>query len=160
VLRRGVPALAIGLLGLLALGSLVRDVAQGLPWSSPIITTNFASSGDYARVGVALRKRLHGATVQSPEEIGTLAYFCDCAIVDEFSDRGQAIELIDRQRAKAGALSAVLLDVNYAWLRHDQKPRRLEYRLGYDPTPGSGPDVWPVHSDWRGTGHITLTRVP
>src|SRR5205807_4770702 len=96
--RRAVaPVLAFGVVALLALGNTVRDVKQGVPWRSPIFSTNFATASDYARIGRALRARVAGATVASYGEIGTLAYYCECEIVDVYSHRGEAVQLINHR---------------------------------------------------------------
>lgn len=155
-LRAGVPATVLGLVGLLALGNGAVDVKQGVPWASPVIFGNWASASDYARVGTALGRRIGGATVASPGEIGTLAYFCDCAIVDEFSDRGRAIGLINAKIANSGIVGRTFYRLNYAFLDRNQKPRPLDYRLEYTPGPGSGPDTWQVYSAAKGVGHFTL----
>ncbi len=159
-LRTVPPLLALGLTGLLALSAAAVDVAQGIPWKSPVIFGNWASAPDYARVGTELGARLDGASVASPGEIGTLAYFCECAIIDEFSDRGHAKELIERRIATASPLMSLALRVNYHWLDRSITPREPDYRLVYGSGPATGPDSWPVQSAARGAGHFTLTREP
>ncbi|WP_254897331.1 hypothetical protein [Amycolatopsis sp. Hca4] len=159
-LRTVPPLLALGLTGLLALSAAAVDVAQGIPWKSPVVFGNWASAPDYARVGTALGARLDGASVASPGEIGTLAYFCECAIIDEFSDRGHAKELIERRIATANPLMSLALRVNYHWLDRSITPREPDYRLNYGSGPATGPDSWPVQSAARGAGHFTLTREP
>lgn len=152
------PRLATALLAALALGALVRDVSQGVPWREPLVTTNFAVASQYARIGTALHRLIGDAPVRSPAEIGTLAYFCECQIIDEFSDRGAALPLIDERRRTGAGWTQPLLDVNYAFLRRE-KPPRLKYALGYVPPPGR-PGGWPTNSPWRGHGHIVLERAP
>jgi hypothetical protein len=154
------PALAVGLTALLALGIVVRDVRQGVPWRSPILSTNYATADSYERVGKLVRGAVRGATVSSFGEIGTLAYYCDCRIVDVYSHRGEAIPLIDHQIAKADVLRP-LLDLNYLLLDRDRQPPRIQYRLGYAHGPAtSGGAVWPVWSRWLGPGHVRLIPVP
>ena len=158
--RRAVaPVLACGVVALLALGNAVRDVKQGVPWRSPIFSTNFATASDYGRIGRALRARVAGATVASYGEIGTLAYYCECEIVDVYSHRGEAVQLINHEVDTASPLVKPILRLNYAWLDRDQKPPRLGYALAYRHGPGSGPDVWQVHSRWTGVGHVRLIRL-
>ncbi|MGW3963660.1 hypothetical protein ACWED2_27850 [Amycolatopsis sp. NPDC005003] len=154
------PLLALGLTGLLALGAAAVDAAQGIPWKSPVIFGNWASAQDYARVGKELGARLDGASVASPGEIGTLAYFCECAIIDEFSDRGHAKVLVERRIATANPLMRLALRVNYHWLDRSITPREPAYRLLYEPGPATGPDSWQVRSAAKGVGHFTLVREP
>ncbi|WP_410674322.1 hypothetical protein [Amycolatopsis sp. cmx-4-68] len=158
--RTGPPVLALGVVGALVVSGAAVDAAQGVPWRSPVIFGNWASAGDYARVGGQLGPRLAGASVASPGEIGTLAYFCECAILDEFSDRGQAVALIDRRIATANPAMSLALRVNYHWLDRSVTAREPDYRLQYAPGPASGPDTWTVSSAAKGTGHFTLTREP
>jgi hypothetical protein len=158
LLRPMVPAAALAVLGLLALSNAAVDVKQGVPWSSPVIFGNWASAHDYARVGTALRKRVGSATVASPGEIGTLAYFCDCAIVDEFSDRGALMKRVN-QKIDAGGPGGILVKLNYLLADRKQRPRRLDYLLQYARGPGSGRDVWQVRSAALGVGHFTLVPV-
>jgi hypothetical protein len=159
-LRTGPPVLALGLTGVLVLGGASVDVAQGLPWKSPVVFGNWASAQDYARVGTALGQRLDGASVASPGEIGTLAYYCQCAILDVFSDRGEAVSLVQQRIATANPLMSLALRVNYHWLDRSAGPRKADYRLQYASGPATGPDSWQVSSAAKGVGHFTLTREP
>jgi hypothetical protein len=159
-LRTGPPLLALGLTGVLVLGGAAVDAAQGLPWKSPVVFGNWASAQDYARVGTELGKRLDGATVASPGEIGTLAYYCQCAILDVFSDRGEAVSLVQQRIATANPVMSVALRVNYHWLDRSAGQRKRDYRLQYASGPATGPDSWQVYSAAKGVGHFTLTREP
>lgn len=160
--RRATPVVAIGLLGVIAAvvaATAVVAVQRGVPWRSPTIFGNWASAEDYARVGTELGRRVGDAPVRSPGEIGTLAYFCECRIVDVFSDRGRIPALLEERLAESGPIGAALLETNYLWFDRDREPLTPEYRLLYASGPGRGPDTWTVHSDARGVGHFTLVRV-
>ena len=161
-LRPAVPALALGLVALVVAGSLARAVAHGVPWRTPLITTNFATADEYAELGLELRDRTRGATVENRGEVGTIAYFCECPLVEGFSDRGRVIPFIDGRIDGSGPLKRQLYELNYLWLDRDQKPRRPEYSLvhAFGPAPEPGPDVWSLNSPWSGPGHVTLSRVP
>lgn len=157
--RPGPPAVLLGLIGLLVAGNLAVDLKQGVSWKSPVIFGNWASAQDYARVGIELGERLRGATVRSPGEIGTLAYYCDCAIVDEFSDRGLVLEKVNLRMDTADSVTGLLLRLNYAKLDRTTPPRAVDYQLEYALGPGSGPDTWTVYSAAKGVGHFTLVPV-
>lgn len=158
-LRAAAPAVVLSTAGCLALGNLAMSLKEGVPWRSAIIHTNWATAEEYADIGVALRGRIGSATVESPGEIGTLAYFCECSIVDDFSDPGRAVEKVDEVTASAGFVNELVLDLNYLWLDRDQRPRDVAYTLRHEPGPGSGPDVWQVSSKWTGGGHLRLEPV-
>lgn len=157
VLRPGVPTVALMVIGLLMIGNLGIEAEQGIPWRSPVVFGNWASAKDYARVGAALAAAVGTRTVNTPAEIGTLAYFCDCDIVNEFADPGVVTGLVNQRIAHAGPVGRLLLDINYHWMDRDRKPKRPEYTLGYYSGPASGPDIWQVYSAAAGTGHLTLT---
>jgi hypothetical protein len=154
------PLLLLGLVGLLALGSVGVDINRSVPWRFPVIYTNWAIPSDYARLGIALRHRIGSATVRGPGEIGTLAYFCNCAIVDEFSDRGYVVGMVNNDISHARFVGRLIDELNYAWLDRNQQPRHVDYLLHYDVGVGRGPDVWHVWSPWTGVGHFTLVRGP
>jgi hypothetical protein len=151
-------AVVMGVAAALALANLAVDLGHGVPWRSPVIFGNYASAHDYARVGLALHARVGRAPVESPGEIGTLAYFCNCAIVDQFSDRGSAIAVVNAKLHSKGPVTRELLRLNYAWTDLDRRPRPVAYRLLYARGPGAGPNVWQVWSASRGIGHFTLAR--
>ncbi len=162
-LRPAVPALALCLVALVALASLARDVKQGVPWRAPLISSNYATADAYADIGVALSGQLGGATAElQMGEIGTLAYFCDCALVEQFSDRGFVMTLIDDRIDQAGPLTRLAYKVNYLWLDRTQQPRPHQYTLrrALGPAPIPGPTVWPLESRWSGVSHLELSPAP
>ena len=122
-----------------------------MPWTSPPFFGNWASAADYARVGRELAARIGAAPVGAPGEIGTLAYFCDCTIVDGFSDPGLLGRQIDERIEQAGPVTGALLRLNYARFDRLRPPIKIAYQLRY----GSGPGERTVHSAAKGVGHFT-----
>ena len=154
VRRRWAVVAAAGL----ACAALVVDLQHGVPWTRAAISTNWATAAEYERMGTDLRPLVGTAAVESPGEIGTLAYYCDCTIVDAFSDRGRVIAAIEA-REQAGGLGAALLRLNYLHLDRGQAPRPVEYRLRYEAhKQPAGPDQWPVDHWVDGRGRIVLQR--
>ena len=154
----GVTAVA-GLAILLAL-NVVADLRHGAPWRHPVVFGNWAIPADYERVGRDLGARVGDETVIAPPEVGTLAYFCECSIVDAFADRGRVVPLIDERIAAAGPLARRALDLNYLLLDHDQLPRPARYQLIWEPGPPTGADQWETWSPAAGVGHMTLIELP
>lgn len=155
--RAAVGALA-GLLTALGAGAVYFDVEGGLPWEAPPIFGNWASAQDYERVGRAVGTLVGDAPVRSPGEIGTLAYFCECVIVDEFSDRGLVVEdrLVPRL-AEASEPARTMLRANYAFFDYRLAPVTPAFDLRYGEGRGpGGPMSWEVFSAARGVGHFTL----
>lgn len=153
---RQLPRWAVfALVSLLIAGYLPAFAGRGVPWTSPPFFGNWASAADYARVGRELSARIGDAPVGAPGEIGTIAYFCDCAIIDGFSDRGLLGPEIDKRIAEAGPVARTLLKLNYARFDRFRPPVRLAYQLRYAPGPGE----WTVYSAAKGIGHFTLETV-
>ncbi|SFS42088.1 hypothetical protein [Saccharopolyspora flava] len=127
---------------------------QGLPWRTAPIETNWGSAADYARIGTEVGRRVGDATVTSPGELGTLAYFCRCRVVDGFSDRGYLGPEIAERIDRAGPLTAALLRLNY---RHFQptEPREIDYLLRVADGPGPDP-FWTISTPLGPPKHLTL----
>ncbi|CAG7623505.1 hypothetical protein SIM91_16445 [Rhodococcus opacus] len=155
---RAVAGTLAGLLAVLGAGAVYYDVESGLPWDAPPIFGNWASAQDYERVGRAVGTLVGEAPVRSPGEIGTLAYFCECVIVDEFSDRGLVVEdrLVPRL-AEATEPTRTLLRANYAFFDYRLAPVNPAFDLRYQEGRGpGGPMSWDVFSAARGAGHFIL----
>jgi hypothetical protein len=143
----------------LACASLFVDLQHGLPWQRALITTNWATPAEYQRMGQDLHGIVGTSAVESPGEIGTLAYYCDCAIVDDFSDRGRVIDAIEAGERKSDDLAATLLRLNYDHLNVGQQPRPVAYHLHFEARlPPSGPDQWPSDNWIDGPSRIVLLR--
>ncbi|HVW42920.1 MAG TPA: hypothetical protein VHC18_16365 [Amycolatopsis sp.] len=151
-------AVVLTLVGLLIAGYIPAGfLGRGFVWSSPPFFGNWASAKDYARVGLELKSRLHGAGTTGPGEIGTLAYFCDCTIVDGFADRGLLGPSIHERIDRAGPVGHWLLRLNYARFDWSQRPIPLGYQMRYEPGPGA--PEWTVSSVAKGVGHFVLVPI-
>lgn len=154
--RRGVMALAAAPLAVLAVTGAALGLVRDVPWTVTPFTTNWALPDQYARIGTDLAATVAGSTVASPGEIGTLAYFCDCAIVDAFSDRGLLVEVKRRRERHAGPLLRGVLELNH---RHFDAgaPRSVDHVLRYERgRRADGPAQWDVTSPWFGPGRLVL----
>lgn len=145
--RIGATALSV-----LAVLAYLPVFVRPTPWSSPPFFGNWASAQDYARVGRELAAAAPGANIGSPGEIGTLAYFCDCAIVDGFSDRGLLGPQIRQRIDSTGPFVSWLFRLNYRYFDWSRQPIPLQYQLRYQ----QGPGHWQVYSAAKGVGHFTL----
>ncbi|OMQ15802.1 hypothetical protein A7K94_0206985 [Modestobacter sp. VKM Ac-2676] len=153
-----VPAVA----AVAALALVATDVgfvlSRPLPWVQAPISTNWATAEQYQRIGEEMQEAARGEVVASPGEIGTLAYYCECDIVDVFSDRGAIVPLVARREREASPVMRALLGLNFTRLDRDQEP--AEPTLGVAYVTGPGPaDGWPVTSAWRGPGTFYLERL-
>jgi hypothetical protein len=109
------------------------------PWAAMPISSNSASAAEYAALAA---RAPPGTTVETFGEVGALDYFCDCTVVDRFSDRAQVAELLRAKRAEAGPVVRTLLDWNYYRFKAGP-PIRPEYKFttAEDPT-GVHPTSW------------------
>ncbi len=144
----------------LVVAAIVSLGGRPIPWTHPVIFGNWALPEEYLTLGEAVGRRVGDATVLAPPEIGTVAYACDCSVVDVFSDPGRALPLIDKRIREAGPVMRVLLEANFARLDRTQKPRRATYRLvwTHEPPPAGLP-AWHTDSPWTGRATIYLEPV-
>ncbi len=138
---------AVVLLVLLSAGYAGHDGAR---WRIAPISTNHATSEEYARVAGGL----HGKVV-SAGEVGALAYFCEdrCAIDDPLSERAALLGRVRDRIDRSGPVLGALLRVNYLFVR----PARY--------TPGTStlvmrrgtfPDGVDVATPWSGAGNLVV----
>lgn len=154
--RVAAPALTALLLAVLAFASLE---GRALPWQYPVYFGAWALPDEYRSIGAAVHREIGDGTVLAPGEIGTLAYGCECSMVDMFSDPGITLPLIEQRIDQAGPVGRFLLELNFARLDRDQAPRTLDYRLVW--TQGDVPPgvrSWPTDSP--ATGPATLYLEP
>jgi hypothetical protein len=146
--RLALPARRAGLV----LGGGLAAVTAGFllqhAWATVPITTNWATAPQYAAAAALAPP---GSVVRSHGEIGTLAYYCDCTVVDEFSDRALIVERLEARRAAAGPIIRILLGLNYANLETDP-PVQPDHAFVFD---ARGPDVT-TETPWRHQDVLTV----
>jgi hypothetical protein len=129
------------------------------PWTTMPMGSNWASSDDYARVA-SEAKIPPDSVVGSPGEIGTLAYFCHCDIVDWMSDRGRSWSFLEERERVAGPVMRTLLRWNYQNLPITQ-PAHVDYLLAFIAPGQQAPGAvrsWAVHTSMHGDQVLVLTR--
>jgi hypothetical protein len=157
-IRLGAPAVATAVL---AIGAFASLGDRELPWAYPVIFGNWALPEQYIAIGEDVRDLVGDATVKSPPEVGTVAFACECSVVDVFSDPGITLPLIEQQIRQASPVMRFLLKANFARLDRTQQPRQPEYRLvwTYDPPPAGLPS-WPTNAPGVRPATIYLEPVP
>ncbi|MGY1592651.1 hypothetical protein ACI79D_11785 [Geodermatophilus sp. SYSU D00708] len=154
--RRWLPALLPGAAAALLVATEVAFLLQrGLPWTTVPITTNWATPAQYEGIGRDLATRVDDQVIRSPGEIGTIAYYCRCDVVDPFSDRGTLLPQIDQREAEAGSLMRTLLELNFTNLDRSVPAARPELALGWIAGLDADGD-WPSTSAWMGPGAFVL----
>jgi len=144
-----VTALAGVGLTLVCAASVLND---GLPRDRAPIASNWASPAQYRAIADSLPRR---KTVQSPGEVGTLAYYYDCRgcrVIDGFADPALLHPLIQKRIDAAGALGKKLLRANYHRfeLLHGALPQRVDYTMPVWAIPADGAPMVGSWGDGRG----------
>ncbi|WP_116049013.1 hypothetical protein [Amycolatopsis palatopharyngis] len=144
----------------LATVSALAYAAPGLPRDFSPITSNHATSERYSEIGQDLGRIAQGRTVHSAGEIGALAYSCDCAIVDLFSDRGAVAPAIEESERRSGTVGRALTEANFQFFDRNQRPVApelvLEVTTGVPPAKALA--TWTIHSPWAGTQQLYLVN--
>jgi hypothetical protein len=156
---RGVSsALAFGAVALIVLAEVGADIAHGLPWETAPMRTNWASTREYQRIAEDISKREPGAVIVSPAEVGTLAYFCDCQIVDYLSDPGRTEQFIALRARQTGPFTRGLLGLNY--LHHRASvPMAAHGRLVWEKARPNGAGQWPATYSTSGKPRLNRMRL-
>jgi hypothetical protein len=140
-LQRGLSlALILIALGIPPLGMLALIAQRGVPLREALVHTNWATPAQYRAIGAWLKAN-HGdetGVLRNPGEIGTLAYYCDCILLDDlFNDRTWVTNWVTRSQGRTD-LRGLLIKVNY--LFYQPQPRFLpaQYTLKTEVSP-TGP---------------------
>lgn len=158
--RRPLWAVFGAVVALVAAGQVSYDVLHGIPWTQGAYNGNAATPGEYAAVGRGIKPLVGDRPVRSPGEVGTIAYFCDCEVLDELSDRGIATSIFKQQQQTRGPLVKALLDINFHFLDKNLEPTPVDYAITYQKTKPASGYYWPTTGPaWIGNGYDLLVRV-
>ena len=125
------------------------------------ITTNHATADEYRSIGQQIPEISREAPVLTGGEIGALAYYCECPVVDTFSDRGALAANLLAKREGAG-IAGWLWEINFRNLTVEP-PIKMNYRLIRVGSDEDVPDSvwhWPVNSPWTGSNVLHLVEGP
>jgi hypothetical protein len=153
-------AVGVGVTVLAPLGLLATLEGRSLPWPYPPIFGNYATPSDYQAAGHELTPVVSDDRVAAPFEIGTVAFACECQMIDLFSDRAVVIPLIEQRTERASVVMRWLLRVNYARLETSKEPEPVRHRLVWfalsDPAGDTPGPSWPTNSPRVGPGRLVL----
>jgi hypothetical protein len=143
---------AIGMFYLLAGGNFLLREAP--------IHSNWANEAQYKEIGLWLKQEHSGETIRlTVGEIGTLAYYCNCYLLDRFSDRNWLAEYVENQAADPGLLS-LLLRINFTFFSAPEfKPDQyvLTAYPGISSKPAEAIKIWDTSSKWIQRGMLILS---
>lgn len=160
------PAFAGGALAAaLVAVSVVNYSSGGLPRTAAQITSNWATPAQYAEIGTAVGHLAGNQVVSAAGEIGAIAYYCDCTVVDPFSDRGDFVAQLPTWLAEMKPVTRKVMEWNFHFLNRSQQPLVATLALSYTVTPPAGAlGTWRVNSPWSNPPdhwyYLSLVKVP
>lgn len=161
-LFRQVRALPAMLLLLPALGILGIVFRAGYPLAEAPIHSNWATQAEYAAVGEWLQANFDDTVaIQTPMEIGTVAFFSRRYMVNEFSDLNFITRTIENSGFIRAPVVGQVLRLNYLW-RAALQPVYPRYVLTHKPIGTlnvAAEDIvmtWPAHTSWVPAGREYL----
>jgi hypothetical protein len=157
-IRSAAAALGVGLV-VLTLVPWAQGASAQAPLKAMPVHGNWALPGEYETIGRELGQIVGDTPVHSPGEVGALAYFCECTIVDRFSDRGTLSDEIRDARHDSWLYRLNYLDLDIPQLRPLKPGYWLVWRPGPDPS-GRGWNTTGTGHSRRAHGHIELLTVP
>jgi hypothetical protein len=122
------------------------------------IHANWARPAEYAEVGRELGDIVGDTPVHGPGEVGTLAYFCECTIVDRFTDRAVLADKIEQARADSAFFRLNYSGLNLSTLKPITPGYWLVWQRGPDPTDRGWDTTGGVGV--RANGHFVLLDHP
>jgi hypothetical protein len=153
------PFLLIPILGFLAVAQ-----QDGFPLTEAPIHTNWATKKQYENAGLWLRNNTDPASVCTiGGEIGTLAYYSDRRLINNFSSPNELFRSIQRFRRVHGRLTNTLLDWNFFWRRKAPREPRAGFNLIHlvNQYTKPAPDVimtWHTSTAWYPQGTLLLIK--
>ncbi len=131
----------------------------GFPFREAPIHTNWATTAQYREIGLWLRNHTESSiTFKLVGEIGTLSYYSERYLINNFSSRDLISNLI-RKRFQQEGISGWLLRVNFYWRRPDTPFAPRSYDLVHQPFGRPPPDalqVWRTSTYWGPNGKMSL----
>ena len=121
------------------------------------ISTNWQSSAQAEQMAKNVAEIIGRDRVGLDGEIGAVAYYCRCEIIDDISNMSNLNGRIGHHLAMSTGLSHPLLSLNY---RHRDLTGPLlpeQYFLAATVDPSGHPWSWPATSPWRGINYYVLT---
>lgn len=147
--------LAVAVAAVAASIAVTFSAAGPAPWRTVPLQGNTATAEHYATVGQGLAAALPpGTEVESNGEVGALAYFCRCALVDHLSDRALVVPYLDAQVAGAGPLGAAVWRANYS---HREPPGPAPQPGFFLQTATVGVPLPPGVASWTTGGPVPRT---
>ncbi len=151
----------VALAFLIPLGGILVLIARGgVPLREAFIHTNWATPAQYRAAAEWVSQNQRGATIRMEGEVGTLAYFCDCQLLDPFGERAWFTEFVERQRAGTDPLHRIW-QVNFFWYKPQPYFPDAHFVLrgynGVETVTDPYLTAWRISSKWVRHGWLTFS---
>lgn len=146
--------------GLCYLGQL-----NGFPFTEPPIHTNWAAQRRYEEAALWLKEHVDpAAVIETNAEIGTLAFYSERYLRNEYSDMNIATAWMERDGYRERHRTGWIFRLNYYWRREQPPLPAPAYFLDMVPFDDGrqGGDIvhsWAISSTWIPQGRLYLHRV-
>jgi hypothetical protein len=122
------------------------------------VHTNWASHGQYKDIALWLKDHYSGKAIKLYGEIGTLAYYSNCLLFDQFSDRQWTKRYIAK-KVEANDLKSLAYKINFIFFKAKPTPAKLYILRGYHnynkrPSSLKVLKSWNTDSKWAGQGGV------
>ncbi|MGZ9233906.1 MAG: hypothetical protein ACXW4E_00140 [Anaerolineales bacterium] len=125
------------------------------------IHTNWATPEQYRQIGLWLEENHEGDTMRLVAgEIGALTYYCDCRLLDQFSDRSWLRDYIAERISDPGIVST-LLTVNFAFYSEHKFDPEAYILRAFSGEPNMDIKIikeWGTSTKWIPHGFLVLSR--
>ncbi len=126
------------------------------------INTNWATQDQYKILGTWLKNNTFDKVILLNQgEVGTTAYYCDCYILDVFSDRRWLRDSVEKIREGNG-IQSIILNINFYFFPTNQREfPPYSYRLSQYSNrgdPGIFLKKWETSTKWVPQGLITFAN--
>lgn len=105
------PGMGHSLTILAAVAAVTLSISAAIA-SQPALSTNWGSEEELTQIGQDIAPIVQGKKVDLEGEIGTIAYSCDCTLLDEFSYSAAMKDFYD-SKVTAGGLKGKVVKVNF-----------------------------------------------
>jgi hypothetical protein len=125
------------------------------------IHSNWGTHEQYREIGLWLRENYATETIRlQAGEIGALSYYCECRLLDRFSDRRWLKNSIAEHVSRRGIVS-ILWRVNFAFYSEPELPAEKYILAAYFADPHIQDEVlqeWTTSTRWLPESFLILTR--
>ncbi|NMB54684.1 MAG: hypothetical protein GYA15_08270 [Leptolinea sp.] len=150
-------ALCLPMLGLLFWLAGMNFAVKEMP-----IHTNRATMEQYKEIGLSIRDTCQGKSVVLAGEIGTLAYFSECNLLDWFSDRSW-LEMVISNQTRGNGFLASLYRFNFLFYQRSTGFPPAAYAVNsYIDKGAAGEDPgisWNTSTHWTPDSLIVFSRI-